>query len=168
MQLWWLKTLSLLKSLSFSYFFDFIKIITNHPNKDAQVYRRNGHQSVVRDIRVGKALVQTHLCWNTKPIQEDISVRSDTYHINQWILAYRWPVSWALLNYDFGNFEFSSFECALKRLFLDHKSFNNYLLLLLYYHLDSELNGVCKMVFAKSIVSTLWLELRIICCSRSS
>ena len=41
-------------------------------------------------------------------------------------------------------------------------------LLLPYYHLDSELNGACKMVFAKSIVSTLWLELRIICCSRSS
>ena len=158
----------LIKNALLVIFFDFIKLFQIAQIKMLQSTEGMGISLLWETFRVGKALVQTHLCWNTKPIQEDISVRSDTYHINQWILAYRWPVSWALLNYDFGNFEFSSFECALKRLFLDHKSFNNYLLLLLYYHLDSELYGAWKMVFAKSIVSTLWLELRIICCSRSS
>ena len=66
-------------------------------------------------------------------------------------------------------FHFGLFRnCWCDTYFLNHKSFNDYLLLLPYYHLDSKLNGACKMVFAKSIVSTLWLELRIICCSRSS
>ena len=67
----------LIKNALLVIFFDFIKLFQIAQIKMLQSTEGMGISLLWETFRVGKALVQTHLCWNTKPIQEGINVRSD-------------------------------------------------------------------------------------------